>query len=312
MKLKKISLKLLFLVGLMSCLTSVSHAQLKDVGKILQSSKEDANTLVKEYLKPFGSGFGADLNTGWTNTAKTHKKLGFDITVSAALAIVPGSDKTFDVNQIGLQELEVKNGPSTLQTINGSNNAPTTTLAAYSNTDYNNDGQPDELFEFNMPDGTGFGYAPAPQIKAGIGLIMDTDLMLRYVPKVSIKDYGTFQQFGVGLKHSINQWLPGGKLLPVDLSIMAGYTSQKVSSPFQLTGEDVAGNNPDIQNNYSPGTWDGQKIQINTDAFTFNALVGKTLPVISIYGGIGFETSSMSISTPGVYPSIETNQNYNP
>ena len=197
MKLKKVSLRLLFLIGFISCLTTASYAQLKDVGKILQSSREDANILVKEYLKPFGSGFGADLNSGWTNTAKPHKKLGFDVTVSAALAIVPGSDKTFDANQIGLQELEVKSGPSTLQTINGSNNVQTTTLAAYSNTDYNNDGKPDELFHFDMPQGTGFGYAPAPEIKAGVGLIMDTDLMLRYVPKVSIKDYGTFQQFGV-------------------------------------------------------------------------------------------------------------------
>jgi len=314
MNLKKISLKLLFLIGFISCLTTTSYAQLKDVGKILQSSKEDANTLVKEYLNPFSSGFGADLNSGWTNTAKPHKKLGFDVTVSAALAIVPGSDKTFDANQVGLKELEVKSGPSTLQTINGSNDVQTTTMAAYTNTDYNNDGQPDELFHFDMPKGTGFGYAPAPEIKAGIGLIMDTDLMLRYVPKVPIKDYGTFQQFGVGLKHGINHWFPGGNLLPVDLSIMAGYTSQKVSSGFRLTGEDVAGGNPEIQNSYknAPETWDGQKIQIKTDAFTFNALVGKTLPVISIYGGVGFETSSMSISTPGLYPSIKENSNYNP
>lgn len=313
MELKKVSLKLLFLLGLMSCITTTSYAQLGDVGKILQSSKEDANVLVKEYLNPVGSGFGAGLNTGWTNTAKPHKKLGFDLTVSTALAIVPGSDKTFNATQIGLQELEVKSGPNTLQTISGSNNAPTTTLAAYSNTDYNNDGQRDELFEFDMPDGTGFGYAPAPQIKASVGLFMDTDLMLRYVPKVKIGDYGTFQQFGVGAQHSINQWLPGGNLLPVDLSIMAGYTNQKVSSDFRLTGKDIIVNPNETENPYAdkPETWDGQNIQVKTNAFTINALVGKTLPVISVYGGVGYEASSMSVSTPGTYPTIGQNNDPN-
>jgi len=325
MKLKKVSYKLLFLLGLILGITGLSHAQLSNVGKILQSSKEDANTLVKAYLNPLGSGFGADLNTGWTNTAKPHKKLGFDVTVSAALAIVPGSNKTFDVTNIGLQELQLakynNNGdvvPATsndvdpiAQGINGNGNTGPL-LGAFK--DINGDGNKENLFNFEMPGGTGFGYAPAPEIKAGVGLIMDTDLMLRYVPKVSVKDYGTFQQFGVGLKHGINHWFPGGNLLPVDLSVMVGYTSQKVSSGFRLTGQDVAGNNPNVQNRYknAPETWDGQKIQLKTDAFTFNALVGKTLPVISIYGGVGYETSSMSVSTPGVYPSIRTNDNYNP
>lgn len=288
--------------------TSSAFAQIDDVGRILQAGRQDANILVREYLKPFGSGFGASINTGWTNTARPHKKFGFDITITAGLAVVPSSDKTFDVNQLGLQQLELESGPSTLQTINGADDVQTSTLAAYETIN----GQRTKLFEFDMPNGTGFGYVPAPEIKAGLGLIKDTEIMVRYVPEVDIDEYGTFQQFGFGAKHGINQWLPGGKLLPVDISIMAGYTNLTVTSDFSITAEDVITDPNNTENPYAgqPSTWEGQKVEIDTDAFTINALVGKTLPIISVYGGVGIETSTMSIGTPGTYPTIVPNPDF--
>ena len=305
---KRITLSIVTGVLLFFLVTPAAFAQVDNVGRILQASREDANILVSEYLKPFGSGFGASINTGWTNTAQTHKKFGFDITINTGLAVVPGSDKTFDVTQIGLQQLELESGPSTVQTINGSDDVQTTSLAAYETIN----GQRTKLFEFDMPTGTGFGYVPAPEIKAGLGLIKDTEIMVRYVPEVSIDEYGTFQQFGFGAKHGINQWLPGGNLLPVDISLMAGYTNLNVTSDFSITAEDVITDPNNTENPYAgqPSTWEGQKVDIDTDAFTINALVGKTLPVLSVYGGIGFETSTVSISTPGTYPTIVPNPDF--
>lgn len=298
----------LLTLGFIGIGATTTYGQVGDVGRVLQASADDANILVKEYLKPFGSGFGASLNSGWTNTAKPHKKLGFDLTVSTGLAVVPTTDKTFNVTQLGLEELEVESGPSDVQTINGKNDAQTTSLAAYETIN----GQRRKLFEFDMPKGTGFGYVPAPEIKGAVGLIKDTELMLRYVPKIDIEDYGTFQQYGFGAKHGINQWLPGGNLLPVDLSVMIGYTNQTVTSDFRLTDEDIIVDPQNTENPYAnqPETWDGQKIKIDTKAYSFDALVGKTLPVISVYGGIGYEFSNMSIGTPGTYPTIAENPDF--
>ena len=305
---KRITLSIFTGMLLLFLVTPRAFAQVDNVGRILQASTEDANLLVSEYLKPFGSGFGAGINTGWTNTAQPHKKFGFDITITAGLAVVPGSDKSFDVNQIGLQQLELESGPSTLQTINGSDDVQTTTLAAYETIN----GQRAKLFEFDMPTGTGFGYVPAPEIKAGLGLIKDTEIMVRFVPEVSIEDYGSFKQFGFGAKHGINQWLPGGNLLPVDISVMAGFTNLNVTADFELTADDVITDPNNTENPYAgqPSTWEGQKLEIDTDAFTINALVGKSLPIISIYGGIGLQTSTMSISTPGTYPTIVPNPDF--
>lgn len=305
MKLRYRLTLLLLSFGVIGFISTPSHAQIGDVGSILQSGKADANTLARSYLKPFGSGFGAALNTGWTNTAKPHKKLGFDLTISSGLAIVPDADKSFDVRDLNFQQLELEGNQPISQTINGSD-ASGSTLAAYTTIN----GNEEKLFEFTMPEGSGFGYVPAPMIKAGVGIVKDTELMLRYMPKTQVSDFGSFNLFGVGAKHGINQWLPGGNLLPVDLSVMFGYTNMDVSSDFDITPADVVEDPNNTEDPYAASTWEGQEISMNTDAWSINALVGKTLPVISIYGGIGYEASTFSMTTPGSYPTVVPNEDY--
>lgn len=301
------------LLGLLSFSTAPAFAQLEDIGEILQSGTEDANTLVRAYLQPFGSGFGAGLNTGWTNTAKTHRKLGFDLTISTGLVVVPEADKTFDVTQLGLQRLQYESGPTVSQTINGADERGST-LAAYTTVDPDGPGgiapQEFSLADFTMPNGSGFGFVPAPMIKAGIGTIKDTDLMFRYVPDVPLGDFGNFKLFGIGAKHGINQWLPGGNLLPVDISVMFGYTGLEVSADFDVTPDDIIQNPDETENPYPASQWEGQGIELTTDAWTVNALVGKTLPVISVYGGLGFEASTFNIKTPGSYPILVPNEEF--
>lgn len=296
-------------LGIIGFISTPAQAQLGDVGEILQSGKADANALTRAYLQPFGSGFGAALNTGWTNTAKPHQTLGFDLTISSGLAIVPDADKTFDVRQLGLQELEVESSSSISQTINGSSE-PGPTLAAYADPDGAGGFSEQKIFEFTMPEGTGFGYVPAPMIKAGIGVVKDTEVMFRYTPEVQISDFGSFKLFGVGAKHGINQWLPGGNLLPVDLSVMFGYTNMEVGSGFEITAQDVIEDPQNTENPYPASTWEGQEIALQTDAWSINALIGKTFPVVSIYGGVGYEASTVNISTPGSYPTVIPNQDY--
>ncbi len=307
MKLSYRSTIFLLLLGLMGFISTPSHAQIGDVGNILQSGKADANTLARAYLQPFGSGFGAALNTGWTNTAKPHSTLGFDLTISSGLAIVPDGDKAFDVRELGLQELEVESSNSISQTINGSDELGPT-LAAYTTIA----GNEEKLFEFTMPEGSGFGYVPAPMIKAGVGIVKDTDLMIRYMPEYEVSDFGSFKLFGIGAKHGLNQWLPGGNVLPVDLSVMFGYTNMEVGSDFDVTAQDVMDDPSNTENPYPSSTWEGQRIALNTDAWSINALVGKSLPIISVYGGVGYEVSTFNISTPGSYPTVIPNEDYQP
>jgi hypothetical protein len=299
-------LTFILLLGFLGFETTTSFAQVGDVGSILQAGKEDANTLAQSYLEPFGSGFGAALNTGWTNTAAPHSTLGFDLTVSTGLAIVPNSAKSFDVNELGLQKLELEGSDPISPTINGDNQTGAL-LAAYEDPDGPGGIDEQKIIEFNMPEGTGFGYVPAPMIKGAVGVFKDTEIMLRYTPEIDVGDFGSFNLFGVGAKHGINQWLPGGNVLPVDLSVMFGYTGMEVGAGLDITADDVIQDPDNTENPYNASHWEGQEISLNTDAWTINALVGKSLPVVSVYAGVGYEASTLNISTPGSYPTVVPN-----
>lgn len=304
--------KLLFtlLIGMIIlCFNSnTSNAQLNKAGQILRSGAGDANILLTEYFKPLGKGFGTDLNSGWFSTAKTHSTLGFDITVNASVAMVPSSNEFFDVQTLTFSELEYiedQSVSSVSPTAFGRNN-PGPIMGAY----YENPitGNNELLYSFEMPQGMGAPYVPAPSLQASVGIIKDTDITLRFMPPLELPNDVEIGMFGIGVKHGLNQWLPGGSLLPVDLALQAGYSSLKTSMAFDIKPEEGS----DIQNDHPVSTWNGQKAEFNADAFTINALVGKTLPIVSIWGGLGFGSSTVTMGTPGSYPVTGPNENYDP
>lgn len=173
--------------------------------------------------------------------------------------------------------------------------------------------QEELITSFITPRGSGFPYVPAPMVQASVGIIKDTDVTLRYVPEVSIPgldegEGGKLNLFGFGVKHGINQWIPGEKLLPVDLSVQFGYTNFDSNVDFNI--RPLVDN--DTKNDFPESTWDGQALKLGTTASTFNIIAGKSIPILSVYGGIGFENSETTILTPGSYPVTAPNPDYDP
>jgi hypothetical protein len=281
-------------LGLTLGLQSNSYAQLGDIGSILQAGTDDAELLTESYLKPFANGFGSGINAGWVNTARPHKKLGFHIMIRPSLALVPSSDEMFDLSELALQRLEPASSTNTMTPTLAGDNVAGPEVGIYETYQ----GQRVEVASFNMPQGTGFPYVPAPTVQAGVGLIKKTELMLRYTPKIQIDKYGDFQSFGAGVKHDILQWLPGGKAIPIDLSVMVAFQNMNLGSDLDLNADDpTVQQDPDYNGNY-----DNQRVELKTTAYTVDAIVGKTLPFISVYGGLGFESSTMDVNMNGDYP----------
>jgi len=65
-----------------------------------QVIEADAANFLEAYFSPIGESFGAGLNNGWYNTAKPHKLLGFDITLTLNGVSVPNEMQHFDPNTI--------------------------------------------------------------------------------------------------------------------------------------------------------------------------------------------------------------------
>lgn len=119
-----------------------------------------------------------------------------------------------------------------------------------------------------------YGYAVYPpginqtSIPAGIPQIavstLGSEVMLRYLPDIEIEDV-TAGLFGIGVKHSISQYIP---LLPVDIAVQLLYNKFSMESP---------------------------DVDLSTSNIAFNAHASRSFGLVTLYGGLQYESTSMDI-----------------
>jgi hypothetical protein len=270
-----------------------SSAQITTFGKFLIADDEDAQLLLSNYLTPYMNGFGASMAGGWYYTAKPHKTGGFDINISASVALIPLEQRSFELNSDDLTYLNLAEGTSaTCPTVAGTQDEGPKLMHDYSNLSDT---------AFAMPGGYGFPATPAPMIQASIGLIKGTEITGRYLPQIGFEETGKYSFWGCGIKHDLKQWIPGFKHVPIiNLSLMAGYTQMNGYANMEVTEFDanLGGYNAGID----PAIWDNQRMIAKAHSFTTNLYASINIPVINIYGGVGMAYAKSMISFEGNYP----------
>ncbi|NBC84067.1 MAG: hypothetical protein GVY19_11920 [Bacteroidetes bacterium] len=115
-----------------------------------------------------------------------------------------------------------------------------------------------------FPGGLEVNWIPLAVPQLTLGSVYGTNLTLRYFQLGLSEDIGDIQIFGWGLKHNISQWIPG--FIPLDLA--AGFYLNE----FQFT-------------DYVEGS-----------AGMVNLQASYTKLLITVYGGLGYEFSDLSIA----------------
>jgi hypothetical protein len=266
--------------------SSVSYSQFKNVD-FLRSVPADGVKYLQSYISPWANAFGSGLSGGWYNTAKPHKLGGFDLTISTSVGIVPTSAETFDVSKIGMTSLT---GTGMAPTIAGpSKDGPLLTYKSGGTT----------LASFNAPQGADWRYIPVPTAQVGVGLPFGTELKFRFIPKIKIKD-GDVSLWGVGLLHSIMQYIPGNKLTPFDLSLFAGYTKLQGDVPLGLKPD------PSVNQAYvtynSATSFNSQNLKIAVGSLNISAIGSVNLKIITFYAGLGYCKTQTTMSLSGNFP----------
>lgn len=283
------SINLLIISALSVIVTVNSSAQIKDVATMLSGSTKDAEALLQAYLKPYANAFGADLNGGWYNTAKPHSLLGFNITASLSAAFIPKADREYDASKLGLTGTVTG---TTSQTVAGKKESgQTITYPSLGGLSY------------KTPKGTNWGIIPAPMFQLGIGIVKETDLTFRYVPNMNVGDFGSVGLWGIGVKHSLKQYIPGIKMAPFfHLSVFLGYTKMKTDVKMSFKPADYNDLlDPDPVDNTTKA-FDNQKMAMEFKGFTGNILASFDLPVVTFYGGVGISSTNASLKLTGDYP----------
>ncbi|HEY4785442.1 MAG TPA: DUF6588 family protein, partial [Bacteroidales bacterium] len=161
--------------------------------------------------------------------------------------------------------------------------------------------------KFNTPNGTGWGMIPAPMFQLGIGIIKESDITIRYVPTMNIGNFGSMGLWGIGLKHSIKQWIPGLKMAPFfNLSAFLGYTKMTMNANLSFPPSFYVSNINAIDE--TTLAYDNQKMQMVFKGFTGNIIASFDLPVVTFYGAVGLSSTRTNLALKGDYPiaTIET------
>jgi hypothetical protein len=233
----------------------------------------------QKYIQPAVSSFSANLNSGIFQTGEVHGLLGFEVGFVGMLAPVQDDKKTF---QAILPDSVFYEGNGNWYFAGRDYNQDLVTSTALGSKTggivYTKQAPPKPVFQFLG--GTGLKMVPliAPQLK--IGVPMGTEVIVRYVPEIKLNDeVGKLQFEGFGVKHSISQWLPGPSIVgtsklgefPLDVSIGLMYQV--------FTLKDTAGGD-----------------FIKTKAFNIGVQASKKFLLLTVYGGVGYETATTDIS----------------
>jgi hypothetical protein len=274
---------LLFLVFIIP--SSVSAQQ--QIAEFLQGNIADAKVLGTAYLKPFGESFGTSLNGGWYQAARPHKLFGFNVTFVASVVTMPSDAKTFDFSKLNLDNIELVDPTK--------NMAPTVAGATTTGPAVRFKDAPS--VQFDLPKGANLPFVPMTMIQAGIGLPFSNELTVRFLPPMNVPKNGRVSLWGVGLKNEFKDFIPGLKRLPIDLSVMLGYT--KFNSEFDVSFKPTAGEL--AGSSYQLSDFNNQKLALDASSFTARLLVGKTIPFLSVYAGFGYSSSTSEFGLKGNY-----------
>jgi hypothetical protein len=260
----------------------------QDPGDFLKVGANDAELLVSQYMEPLVVGLGMGMSNGWYNTAKPHNTLGFDITVSFHGVLIPENKRFFTFDPDLYQNTSLAPGSTTDQgpTIFGPGNSDLE--LRYTVTEENTGNTVSGTFTtpggIGMEDYVGFNMIPAPVVQGSIGVIKNTEVIIRYVPKIEVDNFA-FDQIGFGIKHDIFQWVPVLSRLPIDVSALFAYT--KLNNVYDISDAGIDGS--------------GQTPSFGVDTWNAQLLVSKKLAILTFYGGLGYSNIKSDLAINGTY-----------
>ncbi|GIV59677.1 MAG: hypothetical protein KatS3mg043_0766 [Rhodothermaceae bacterium] len=275
----------LFLLSLLLLLPApLLHAQ--DLRETLSRVGE---AYARAYTQPFADAAGANLNTGLFHTARVgNERFGLNVYlgVKAFGTLIPEAGKRFDLILTDSVTLEQRIGSTTIPvdvpgtvvlqdapTIFGETQAPEATIVVDHDTTFHYLGLVlPAAFDTTMDYATIGGLVdlpalPSAVLQLGLGTVLGTDVMVRWLPQTTVSDFGGVALYGVGVRHSLAQYVP---LLPFDLAVQAAWQ--------RVTADDATGS---------------RVVELETVAA--NVQVSKRLGVLTLYGGLQREESTVTI-----------------
>jgi len=240
---KKNTCVLLTLLAI-SVIVISSGLRAQSIDQRLQSFASD---YAKGYVQPLVDAVGANLNSGLYHSADTESELDIYAGVKIIGTFITSDMQTFTA-------ASPYNGQtSSTATVLGGNGADIPGAPSGTPSNYLN--------------GAGaFGdvkLVPLFVPQASIGNVMGTQLMIRYLPAQNISDVGQISFWGVGVQHSLSQYIP---MIPFCLAAQVTYQNLTVGDNFDAS------------------------------ALSIGIQASKKILILTVYGGVAYERCGMTLS----------------
>lgn len=222
-------------------LTLFIFASISLFSQIADRFSQLAEANASAYAQPFATTLGTAINSNGYYTADIPTMFSFSVSFRAMYIIIPESQRNFTptFTETGYQATK------TTATIYGNKGS------AYAG--------PDGYIV--MPPGINQTGIPVayPQVGASF---LGTQVIVRYLPQIAIAESNDLSIIGVGVAHSISQYIP---LFPVDLAVQFLFNNVKVSGIMKMNN------------------------------IAFNVHASKTLGPLTPYVGLQYEKTSLDL-----------------
>lgn len=233
-----------------------------------------------KYTEPMTEGIMYGLTGGWYHSAKVMEPWKVKLSIISNGSFVPGEKETFHLDIRNIPNLSIdqdETGIAQIPTILGGDS----TLRFVAVID-------GEQFSFTAPNGIGLvdlNLLPNAFLQLKIGLPENTELGIRYFPKLNIEDI-SIGSWGIGIQHQFSKWIKPINDSKIALSGLVSFT--------RLTGDYKF-----VSDGFVTGT--NQKIDTILDSWLIELIGSTKAPVFNLYGGIGYVTGNSSTKLEGTY-----------
>ncbi|MFP4847283.1 DUF6588 family protein [Winogradskyella sp. PE311] len=243
-----------------------------DIDALLAAGVEDAQRFANDYLAPGTNGLMHSMNANWFNSAKVKPLLGFEISVIANASLIKDENKLFNLNTTDYNNVQFVQGSNSqmVASVLGENEPSIFVEVEYDDPIFGS-----QTTQLELPQGIGDQSAnllPTAFIQGAIGLGSGIEIKARFVPEIETDDV-SLSMYGAGLQLEFTEWLPADKLWPVALSALVAYNH--IDGSYDLT-----------QSSGIDG--DNQRLENDTNTWLFQLVASTKLPIINLYGGVGY------------------------
>lgn len=250
--------------------STVAFSQIEDIN----TAAEDLVFLTNLYISPAAQATVYQASGGWYTSAKTKSLWDVEISIQGNMLFIPNKYKTFTINESDLQNINIMGQTTSAQSPTALGEDDVVVLQG-------NIG--DDTFEFDSPEGINEPNVKHVQFQVGLGLWHGTTLIARYSPEIKIKDTD-YQVLGVGLQHSISQWIPSLSESKYNIAGLITYSDYSFSDTFSEVDLPIGTIN---------------SVLVDGQSFSFNIIASRQIQRFNISSAIGITSSAFNYKIGG-------------